>query len=160
MTQATSNFSYSNAFRSAWSFTRSLTTDLLHEMSDSDLLFLPGPQLGPFWKQFRHVGRVQECYIEALSTRSIDFTPDGKSYDQGPSKEWLQDYLQRLDVGLFEIIDNLDWESEIDWFGEKVNIFEHMMRMESHETLHHGQWIVYMRLMNKQVPDSWVAWGL
>lgn len=160
MIQASSNFSYSNAFRSAWSFTRSLTTDLLDEMSESDLLFLPGPQLGAFWKQFRHVGRVQECYIEALSTRSIDFTPAGKSYDQGPSKQWLQAYLKRLDDGLFELIDEIDWESDVDWFGEKVNVFEHMMRMESHETLHHGQWIVYMRLMNKTFPESWIAWGL
>ncbi len=155
-----SNFDYSLAFSSAWSFTRGLTRDLLDEMSDSDLLFLPGPQLGAFWKQFRHVGRVQECYIDALSTGKIDFSPEGKSYDQGPSKKWLIEYLNRLDKTLFELIEALDWEAEMDWFGEDVRIFEHMMRMVTHETLHHGQWVVYMRLMNKAFPDSWMVWGL
>lgn len=153
-------FDHALAFGSAWTFSRSLTLDLLEEMTESDLLFLPGPQLGAFWKQFRHVGRVQECYIDALSTGKIDFSPEGKSYDQGPSKEWLQAYLKRLDDSLFALLDDIDWEAEMDWFGEKVKIFEHLMRLVTHETLHHGQWIVYMRLMNKPFPDSWIVWGL
>jgi len=155
-----SEFDYSLAFSSAWTFTRGLTHDLLKDMSDSDLLFLPGPQLGAFWKQFRHVGRVQECYIEALSTGNMDFSPAGKSYDQGPSKRWLVEYLGRLDESLFEMLPELDWTCRMDWFGEKVRIFEHLMRLVTHETLHHGQWIVYMRLMNKTFPESWSVWGL
>src|SRR6185436_11072076 len=102
------DYNYSLAFSSAWTFTRGLTTDLLEDMSDSDLLFLPGPQLGAFWKQFRHVGRVQECYMDALTTGSVDFTVEGKSYDQGPSKKWLQEYLKRLDDNLFAMVDKTD----------------------------------------------------
>ncbi|MBX9689238.1 MAG: DinB family protein, partial [Candidatus Obscuribacterales bacterium] len=154
------NYDYSAAFSSAWTFSRSLTNDLLAEMNESELLFLPGPQLGAFWKQFRHVGRVQECYMEALNTGKIDFSPEGKSYDQGPSKKWLQAYLKGLDQSLFENIKEIDWLAETDWYGEKVNVFEHLMRMVAHETLHHGQWIVYLRLMNKAFPDSWGSWGL
>ncbi len=150
----------SRSFRSAWTFTRGLTRDLLTVMSTDDLLFVPGPRLGPLWKQFRHVGRVQECYMEALTTKKINFTPEGKSYDRGPQKEWLDDYLDRLDKGLFELMRDVDWTSEVDWFDEKVNLFEHLMRMESHETLHHGQWIVYLRLLEKPFPESWAAWGL
>lgn len=154
------SINYALSFKSAWSFTRGLTTDLLGEMSESDLLFLPGPQLGAFWKQFRHVGRVQECYLHALNPENQDLSPEGKSYDYGPSKKWLQAYLNRLDDSLFEMVDSLDWLSELDWFGEKVNTFEHLMRMVTHETMHHGQWVVYMRLMNKSFPDSWLVWGL
>lgn len=153
-------FDYAMTVRQAWSFTRGLTFDLLSEMSEADLLFLPGPQLGPFWKQFRHVGRVQECYIDALSTGKIDFSPEGKSYDQGPSKQWLQAYLKRLDDSLFPMLTTLDWTAELDWFGVKVRVFDHFLRMVTHETLHHGQWIVYLRLMNKNFPDSWEVWGL
>jgi uncharacterized damage-inducible protein DinB len=155
-----SDYNYSLAFSSAWSFSRGLTRDLLNEMSDSDLLFLPGPQLGAFWKQFRHVGRVQECYLDALTTGNVDFSPEGKSYDHGPSKKWLKEYLARLDKNMFQVVKDIDWTEEMDWFGEKVNIFEHMMRLVTHETLHHGQWIVYMRLMNKPFPDSWIVWGV
>jgi uncharacterized damage-inducible protein DinB len=154
------NSDYPIAFKAAWSFSRGLTRDLLEDMSESDLLFLPGPQLGAMWKQFRHVGRVQECYMEALITGRIDFSPEGKSYDHGPSKKWLQAYLAGLDDRLYEILANVDWRSEMIWFDEKVKVFEHMMRMVSHETLHHGQWVVYMRLMNKSFPESWSVWGL
>jgi uncharacterized damage-inducible protein DinB len=156
----TADYNYCSAFRSAWSCTRGLTCDLLAEMTEADLLFLPGPQLGAFWKQFRHVGRVQECYIDALSTGHVDYSPEGKSYDHGPSKVWLQSYLARLDEKLFELVEDVDWLAEVDWFGAKVRIFDHMMRMVTHETLHHGQWVVYVRLMNKPFPDSWAVWGL
>lgn len=152
---------FSRSFQSAWTFTRGLTRDLLTTLSTEDLLFVPGPGMGALWKQFRHVGRVQECYMEALTTRRINFTPEGKSYDGGPQKEWLIDYLDRLDDGLFDLLRrDVDWTSDVDWFEEKVNLFEHLMRLESHETLHHGQWIVYLKLMNRPFPESWAAWGV
>jgi len=31
------------------------------------------------------------------------------------------------------------------------------MRMLAHETLHHGQWILYARLMEKTLPPGWKA---
>lgn len=34
------------------------------------------------------------------------------------------------------------------------------MRLLSHEVLHHGQWIVQMRLLNRPFPESWGVWGL
>lgn len=149
-----------SSFRSAWLFNRKLTNDLLIELTVQDLLFIPGEGLGAFWKQFRHVGRVQECYIEALTTKSINFTPEGKSYDKGPQKKWLMAYLEKLDTGMMELLPDLDWDGQIDWYGEQVNIFEHMLRLVSHETLHHGQWITYMKLLKKDFPDSWAAWGV
>lgn len=151
---------FSRSFRSAWTFTRGLTNDLLSVLSTQDLMFVPGPGMGALWKQFRHVGRVQECYMEALTTRKIDFTPAGKSYDGGPQKEWLINYLDRLDDGMFDLLRDVDWTSQVDWFDEQVNLFEHLMRLESHETLHHGQWIVYLKLMNRTFPESWSAWGV
>ena len=98
--------------------------------------------------------------MNALTGGNIDYSPQGKSYDHGPSKRWLQEYLTRLDNNLFELADQVDWLAKIDWFGAKVQTFEHLMRLVSHETLHHGQWVVYMRLMNKPFPDSWAVWGL
>jgi len=34
------------------------------------------------------------------------------------------------------------------------------MRMLAHEILHHGQWILYARLLKKQFPPGWKAWGV
>ena len=49
-------------FKREWTFARGLTVDLLDSLSDAQLNETPAANLGPFWKQFRHVGRLQECY--------------------------------------------------------------------------------------------------
>ena len=50
----------SRAFDAPWRLARGLSRDLLLSLKDSDLLFSPGERVGPLWKQFRHLGRVQE----------------------------------------------------------------------------------------------------
>ena len=120
----------------------------------------PGRDLGPFWKQFRHIGRLQECYQDALNTGRIKFDYDHKRYRGGCSRDALRDYLQELDGGLLEAVKQVDWNMSINWDGKDVGIFQHLMRMQSHETLHHGQWILYARLMELKMPPSWKAWGV
>ncbi len=115
-------------FKSEWKFTRGLTLELLDSLTDAELGEAPGPDVGPFWKQFRHVGRLQECYQEALNSRKIRF-----------------DYKNN---------------ATIEWEGEMAGVFQHLMRMLGHETLHHGQWIIYARLMGKKLPPGWKAWGV
>ncbi len=147
-------------FKSSWSFNRQLTLDLISALSDNDLLFSPSPALGPFWKQFRHVGRVQECYMDALNTGKIVFAAEMGSYSGGPHGQGLADYLRELDQNMNNLLAEVDPSSTIDWEEESVDIAEHLLRMDSHEVLHHGQCILYMRLAGKQFPASWAVWGL
>ena len=46
-------------FKSEWKFTRGLTLELLDSLTDAELAETPNRDVGPFWKQFRHVGRLQ-----------------------------------------------------------------------------------------------------
>ena len=85
-----------DSFLRAWSFTRGLTLDLLDALDAETLLYSPGPGLGPFWKHFRHVGRVQENYTEALGTGGIHFEVTD-SYSGGPSSGDLSAYLRSVD---------------------------------------------------------------
>lgn len=149
-------------FANSWTFTRALTLDMLASLTDSDLLWSPAASntAGAFWKQFRHLGRVQENYMDALDSGTITFSCDGKQYDGGASHKALRDYLTTLDDALFEKLETADGGDVIDWFGEEVSVREHLARLASHETLHHGQWIVYCRLLNKSFPKSWSVWGL
>ena len=62
--------------KSEWIFARGLTLELLDPLTDLELSQVPGGNLGPVWKQFRHVGRLQECYVEALNTKTISFDHD------------------------------------------------------------------------------------
>jgi uncharacterized damage-inducible protein DinB len=48
----------------------------------------------------------------------------------------------------------------IDWFGEPKSVGEHLMCLADHELLHHGQWIVYRRLLGGAFPKSWDQWGV
>ena len=147
-------------FKSEWKFTRGLTLELLDSLTDAELSQTPSPELGPFWKQFRHVGCLQECYMEALNTKKIKFDYRNKRYRGGCSKSALKAYLRALDRELVQAFEGIDSNATIGWEGEMVSVFQHLMRMLAHETLHHGQWIVYACLMGKQLPPGWKAWGV
>jgi uncharacterized damage-inducible protein DinB len=147
-------------FKSEWTFTRGLTIELLDSLTDAELSEPPGRDLGPFWKQFRHVGRLQECYQDALNTGRIKFDYDHKRYRGGCSRDALKNYLQELDRELLRAIEQVDWNMSINWDGDNIDVFQHLMRMASHEILHHGQWILYARLLDKKMPPSWKAWGV
>jgi hypothetical protein len=147
-------------FKSEWKFTRGLTLELLDSLTDTELSQTPSPELGPFWKQFRHVGCLQECYMEALNTKKIKFDYRNKRYRGGCSKNALKAYLRALDRELVQAFGGIDLNATIEWEGEMASVFQHLMRMLAHEILHHGQWIVYARLMEKQLPPGWKAWGV
>jgi hypothetical protein len=147
-------------FKSEWAFTRALTIDLLDSLTDAELGQGPGRDLGPFWKQFRHVGRLQECYQDALNTGRIKFDYDHKRYRGGCSRDALKNYLQELDRELLRAIEQVDWSMSINWDDDNIGVFQHLMRMASHEILHHGEWILYARLMELKLPPSWKAWGV
>lgn len=149
-----------DSFKKEWTCVRRLTIDLLDSLSDAELKEIPAASLSPFWKQFRHVGRLQECYQEALKTGTIKFDYNNKRYQGGCSRAALVDYLETLDRELLKAIDPVDWTAAINWNAEAVSLFQHLMRMASHEILHHGQWILYARLMGKRLPPSWKAWGV
>lgn len=144
----------------AWQYTRRLSYDLLKSLNQSELLWKPGPGTGEFWKQFRHVGRVQEDYLTALDSGSIAFSCQNKSYSAGPNKDALCKYLSDLDQALTTKLKNIDPNKQIDWFGESVDVKEHLARLHAHETLHQGQWIVYCQLSGRDYPASWSDWGL
>jgi uncharacterized damage-inducible protein DinB len=147
-------------FRIQFAFDRALTIDLLQSLSTQELQWSPGSNVGEFWKQFRHVGRVQENYMNALDTGSVMFENRG-SFSGGADGEALLSYLQRLNLELQSKLESIEENKTIDWFGqEQLTALDHLLRMMGHETLHHGQWIVYCKLMNKPFPKSWMVWGL
>ncbi len=157
------------AFKASWTFTRALSCDLLDCLSEETLLWTPGEKLGPFWKQFRHLGRVQENYLDAIDSGVVKFTPVGASYVSGnirkggngdSDKQALRQYMDDLDKRLYERLESGTLPDKIDWFGEPIDLVAHLFRLDSHEVLHHGQWIVYCQLRNQTFPESWSIWGL
>jgi uncharacterized damage-inducible protein DinB len=142
---------------SEWSWARGLSKDLLNALPEEMLHQQPLPDVGSWAKQFRHLGRVQENYIQALKSGKTVFSYNGCSLPGVITKPSLIEYLSRLDSELHAAL--VSPVSTIDWFGESWSIDRHLQAMISHEILHHGQLILYARIAKFKLPKSWEAWG-
>jgi|SRR5690242_4940305 uncharacterized damage-inducible protein DinB len=154
------NKSLLERFESQWWFARSLTRDLLESLEPHELSFTPGVNLGPFWKHFRHLGRIEENYLEALETQKVTFGFENTTYRGDASRQDLLNYLDRVDQRLKQAITTLDPERPVDWFGKAVDTYAHFTRMVDHELLHQGMFVVYIHLLGRPFPRSWRFWGL
>lgn len=148
-----------------WHFVRRLSLDLLAGQTEASLIAVPGPNMGALWKQFRHIGRVEEDYAEAILTGKIEFNSSRNSYSGGPDRANLRDYLLECDRKLLDALKKSGDGSalSINWFAESVGLDLHLVRLISHETLHHGQWIQFVKsgqALDVVFPKSWQAWGV
>lgn len=141
-----------------WHTMRALTVDLLTTCSNDDLLFAP-QGAGPVWKQFRHIGRVHENYLNAMQTGEMVFGMDGCQYDGGPSAERLRGYFERLAADHAKAFAAAEAGLTICWPDGQVSTGSHLMRLLNHEILHHGQFMLHWRSQNKALPSSWQIWG-
>ncbi len=117
----------------------------------------PLPGAGSWGQQFRHIGRVRENYLRATRTGVAEFSPDGCGYPGVPAKQSLVEYLDRT---LAAFHGGLQSEREaVDWFGESWPLVRHINALVLHETLHHGQLILYARASGLKLPRSWDVWG-
>jgi len=147
-------------FDSQWRFSRGLTRELLESLEPHELAFSPAQGLGPLWKHFRHLGRVEENYLDAVETGKVVFGFDNTTYRGDASRQSLDDYLARIDQRLMEVLTTCYSIRTVDWFGSNVDIYTHFTRMAYHETFHHGMFVVYARLLGRSFPSGWKAWGL
>lgn len=115
--------------------------------------------MGTLGKQFRHIGDVQLCYTEAIKSGKISFDHYRRDYSLENSKQKLLDFLQETDQDFLRLVEE-NSGVEIDWFGEKWTLEQHLQALIEHEILHHGQLVVYLRTLNLKFPKSWELWGL
>lgn len=142
-----------------WKTMRQLTLDLLEVVPDDKLSFTVGKNMGSIGKQYRHIGDVQICYNEGIKTGKVDFNKYRRDYSLESSKEKLLAFLQEVDAEMIKLIEE-NAEAEIDWFGDKWSLVQHIRALIGHEILHHGELIVYIRTLGIKFPESWKLWGL
>ena len=142
-----------------WHWARGLTVDLLNACSDLDLEFQLTENSGELWKQFRHIGRVHENYLTSIEVGSAAFDTASGSYSAGNSKADLLSYFETLQAQHQTTMASVSTDTTIDWFGESVSLELHLTRLLAHETLHHGQLILYWRALGNEFPKSWGDWG-
>lgn len=142
-----------------WQSIHQLTLDLLNELPEDRLNFKVCEKMGTIGKQYRHIGDVQICYNEAIKTKEMDFSKYKRDYSLEDSKEKLKFFLEEINKEMLALIEQ-NPEIEIDWFGEKKNLKQHIKNLIDHEILHQGELVVYIKAMKLKFPDSWKLWGI
>lgn len=142
-----------------WHSMRKLTLDLLEVIPEEKLDFAIDKNMGSLGKQFRHIGDVQLCYSEAIKTGKISFSNYKRDYSIENSREKLKNFLEEVDKEMLKLIAE-NPKSEIDWFGDKLLLENHIDALIQHEILHQGELIVYARTLELTFPKSWSMWGL
>lgn len=147
-----------------WQFTRALTYDFLHVLTDENLLYSPQLEFGTIGKLIRHVGDVQEVYTNALQTGQADFSQKRKDFSLEKSVERLQKYLKDQDRYLYDTLSKYEKDplkELITWPSTKLPVLQHLFLLPQHEAIHQGQWSLAARQAGIDLPKSWKDnWGL
>ena len=148
-------------------FCQDLAMDILKMLTDEQLAFSVGKNMGTLGEQFRHMARVRLQYSEAIETRKV--SPTEKTIDPSiaKSKEKLIELWQNINLKILQILEKksagelenlkIDWKH---WGVDSMDIYSHLQALIDHENLHNGQVIVYVRTLDLKFPESWKAWGL
>lgn len=150
-----------------WRFIQNLAFDVLKMLSDEQLSFTVGKNMGTLGEQFRHMARVRFQYAEAVETKKVGSVIEKIDPVVAKSKTKLTKLWEKVNQKLLDVLTKADpnelenmminWEH---WGVDEMNIHGHLNALMDHETLHNGQIIVYLRTMGLKFPKSWEAWGL
>ena len=150
-----------------WQFIQNLAFDVLIMLSDEQLDFTVGKNMGTLGEQFRHMARVRFQYAEAIENKKVDNTIEKIDPKVAKSKSKLVELWEKANQKLLSILENtnsnepenmmINWKH---WGIDEMNIHDHFNALMDHETLHNGQVIVYLRTMGLKFPKSWESWGL
>jgi len=150
-----------------WKFIQNLAFDVLKMLTDDQLGFTVGKNMGTLGEQFRHMARVRFQYAEAIETKKVDNTIEKIDPEVAKSKAKLIGLWEKANQKLLAVLKNSDPDNLENaminckhWGIDKMNIHDHFNALMDHETLHNGQIIVYLRTMELKFPKSWETWGL
>ncbi len=149
-----------------WKFIQSLPLDVLNILTDDQLSFTVGKNMGALGEQFRHMARVRFQYVEGIENKRITDVIEKIDPAIAKSKEQLVELWDKANQKLLTVLNKInqdDGSLKIDWkhWGmDSMNLEDHLNVLMDHETLHSGQIIVYIRTMDLKFPKSWEAWGL
>lgn len=150
-------------------FHRGLLVGFLKSLTNRQLTTSVGRGMGTIGMQFRHIGEIERCYSEALTTGKMDFSKQTRNSSLESSKGALLDFLASSDKRLRDLLEDLSGSqlenSRIDWTNThqknpSLTVLEHLEWLIEHEILHEGELVVYARVLGLSFPLSWKVWGL
>ena len=128
-----------------WNWTRGLTYKFIDSIPPEKLSFSPSREFGSTGKQLRHMGAVQECYLQGMTAGKIDFSKRRRDEAIEKSAGLIVKYFQKLDTDLKQLLESIgdnDLEKEIEWIVwedlPNPSLYQVLNYMNQHEIFHQG----------------------
>lgn len=147
-----------------WRYLRENTLAFINSLSDDDLKKkLPRPGLDTFMKHFEEMCDVEQAYLDACISGSMEFdcVQENDDYKGESSREQIIAKMQEQDERIDKIIqENAD--NKITWSEDDIKSLNSQLRnLCVHETLHIGQLIAFSYVMGIEIPAFVVeGWAL
>ena len=146
-----------------YQLTQVMREQLMDMLNNSDLAFTPGgsnPTLGDLCKE---MGEVEYSYIEALKTLKHDWSYRNAEAGLAKSVDQLKAWYKKLDADLKTVMDNLSDEDLNKMVARNTGEFSVSVGTDLHiyrEALliYYGKLAVYLKAMNKTMPQQWQGW--
>jgi len=154
-----------NYLLAEWGVTRKLTLDFIRNTPLEKLnASLPRPGLNTIHKHLVEMAQVQRAYTGVLRGKRLDFSrvTDGEDLKPADDRNKIVTLIKEEDHFFQKSAEKIkDWNKQTKIFGGSYPLYSIVEIMIRHETLHHGQFIVFAYLLGIKFPDSWIKqWAL
>ncbi|WP_407375522.1 DinB family protein [Methanobrevibacter sp.] len=147
-----------------WRYLRENTLAFINSLSEEELKKkLPRPGLDSFMKHFEEMCDVEQAYLDACLSGSMEFdcVQENEDYKGESSKEQIIAKMQEQDERIDKIIQEKA-DGKITWSEDDIKSLNSQLRnLCVHETLHIGQLIAFSYVMGIAIPEFVVeGWAL
>lgn len=146
---------YGDLFRG----TQQLRNQLMEMVNDDDLRFTPGGTNPPLGELIRETGDIQRVYIDSVRTLKQDWFYRSSEPGIESSTEKLKAWFKQLDdefITLMEGLTNEDLEKIVDrGFSFSMAVGSQLHTYRESILIHAGRISVYLKTLDKPLPDQW-----
>lgn len=139
------------ALHNEWKYARGIIIDFLKNLNACDLhKEFPRKSLNSIIKQCNELYEIQQDYVDAIENKLMEFKGRNLKID---SSEELIYRMQEIDKKLEIYMESLDGNETVEWFGEEMDVHQHICAMISHENMHIGQIIAFCYAVGINIPE-------
>ena len=142
---------------------QALRSQLMALLADDDLAFQPGEHIPTLGALCREMGEVQYAYIQSFRTFKMDFSYRNEESALQDSVQRLTAWFEQLDQELKSVVAGLSEEElssrMIDRGGDFV--LSPRIQLDVYKEallIFYGKVSVYLRIMDKPLPEQWQQW--
>lgn len=139
-----------------------MRTGLLDALTDADLKFSPGGQAMTLGKLCREMGEIQYSYLQSLKTLKQDFEYRNTTPGMDTSVSQLKAWFQQMDEDMKATLEAMS-EADVNKSVARAGGFDAPLEMQldiyiQALLIFFGKASIYLRVMNKPLPQSIQDW--